>query len=96
MNWIVDMNRCTGPTPKTSQEQTMKSLVSPGLDEIVEAMVDVTAPQHVVEVQVHEDNSVLWVNVDGVCILRICRIPKLTVVWGNNQIERVGAGDGEG
>ena len=38
-------------------------------------LTDITAPEHV-EVVVREDGKVLWVNVDGECRLRICRITK--------------------
>lgn len=36
--------------------------------------VDVTAPEHV-EVRIRGDKKVVWVNIDGVCVLRVCRIP---------------------
>lgn len=42
-------------------------------------MLDITAPKAGVEVLVRDDGSVLWVNVDGICRLRICRI-------GDNQL----------
>ena len=43
-------------------------------------IVDITAPAYV-EVKVREDGQVLWVNVDGVCALRICRPQnKITVI----------------
>ena len=40
--------------------------------------LDITAPQHV-EIQLREDKTVLWVNVNGVCALRICRIESLKI-----------------
>ena len=36
-------------------------------------LLDITQPEHV-EVRLKEDYSVLWINVDDVCVLRICRI----------------------
>jgi hypothetical protein len=42
--------------------------------------LDITAPAEIVEVQIREDKKVIWVNVDGVCCLRICQIPKLKVL----------------
>ena len=37
--------------------------------------LDVTGPTTgEVEVSIREDGRVLWVNVGGVCLLRICRI----------------------
>lgn len=38
-------------------------------------MLDITAPEHGVEVSWSENEKVLWVNVDGKCVLRVCRIP---------------------
>ena len=50
--------------------------------DITEAFTDVAAPVNV-DVSWREDSTVLWVNVDGTCILRICQIP-LLVVQGKN------------
>ena len=36
-------------------------------------MVDVTSPRFV-EVETSRDGKTLWVNVDGVCLLRCCQI----------------------
>ena len=41
--------------------------------------LDITAPKELVEIQIREDEKVIWVNVDGICCLRICQIPKLVV-----------------
>lgn len=38
-------------------------------------MLDITAPQHEVEVQISHDGKTVWLNVDGVCAARVCRIP---------------------
>jgi hypothetical protein len=38
---------------------------------------DITAPEHPVEVDIRFDGQVLWVNVDGKCVLRICQMPGL-------------------
>lgn len=40
-------------------------------------LVDITAPKGVVHVQIRGDGTVLWVNVDGVCRLRVCQILRL-------------------
>lgn len=45
--------------------------------------VDITAPEHGVEIQVRDDQKVIWVHVDGVTVLRICQIPKLTRTYGS-------------
>ncbi len=36
--------------------------------------LDLEAPEVGVEVAIRDDGGVLWVNVDGVCVLRICQI----------------------
>jgi hypothetical protein len=53
-------------------------MLNPTLDQLVAAHLGITEP-HSVEVQVKPDmnlpgRSVVWVNVDGVCLLRICRV----------------------
>lgn len=41
-------------------------------------MVDITGPE--VEVEVSYRDGVLWVNVDGICRLRVCQIkPEILV-----------------
>lgn len=57
----------------------MTSLHSPTGDELIAAHVDLTTPLHGVEVTISSNKSVLWVNVDGICILRICQIPYLLI-----------------
>jgi hypothetical protein len=49
------------------------------LDKVIEAALDLTAPMHGVTVEIDESGTKLWVNVDGVCALRICRCPRLEV-----------------
>ena len=41
-------------------------------------MKDITAPEEV-EILIKEDGKVIWINVDGICELRACRIGKLTL-----------------
>lgn len=41
-------------------------------------MLDITAPQ-VIEVEVREDGKVLWINIDGICRLRVCQINELVI-----------------
>jgi hypothetical protein len=43
------------------------------MSEEIPELVDITGPTHV-EVLLREDRSVLWINVDGICRLRICKI----------------------
>jgi len=39
--------------------------------------LDITGPETPVEIVVSQDKKVIWVNTEGVCVLRICRIPEL-------------------
>lgn len=41
-------------------------------------MIDLTAPG-VVQIEVREDGKVVWVNINGICRLRMCRIDTLIV-----------------
>jgi len=41
-------------------------------------MTDITAPEDV-QIQIHEDGKVIWVNVNGICALRCCQIENLQV-----------------
>lgn len=45
----------------------------------VMTLVDITEPTHGVIVQIREDGKVIWIHVDGLTVLRVCRIPKLEV-----------------
>jgi hypothetical protein len=42
-------------------------------------MKDITGAD-IVEVLVRNDGKVLWVNVEGVCVLRVCQIKKIEVI----------------
>jgi len=55
----------------------MISLLKPNQKLLETYCLDLTAPLHGVEVIVDEANHRVWVNVDGICLLRICRIPVL-------------------
>lgn len=59
----------------------MKSLYTPNMEQLTAAMVDITQPKYAVQVQANDNRSVLWVNVDGVCVLRVCRIPQGALTW---------------
>ena len=41
-------------------------------------LLDIKGAEHV-EVLIKEDRKTIWVNVDGLCRLRICRIGELVV-----------------
>jgi hypothetical protein len=42
-------------------------------------IIDITAPQHV-EVRIRRDGKVVWINVDGTCVMRTCQIKQLELV----------------
>lgn len=59
----------------------MKSLMASStdmetLEKLEEAKLDITGAAFV-QVQARHDNEVLWINVNGVCVLRICLIQEL-------------------
>jgi len=59
---------------------------------------DITAPAHGVQIEIKRDAKVIWVNVDGVAVLRICQIPLLELVdeRGANAVQEGGSSsDGE-
>lgn len=43
-------------------------------------MVDIVAPKGV-QIQVRADGKVLWVNVDGVCVLRCSQVEVLEIEY---------------
>lgn len=49
-------------------------------------MIDVTAPDFV-EVMIDYQGKIVWVNVDGKCLLRACRIKDLTLVDHRKEFE---------
>lgn len=57
---------------------------------IMDASLDVTGAHHV-EVQVNHINRVLHVNVNGVCLLRVCEIQNFHLNGGRNWL----AGSGQ-
>lgn len=46
-------------------------------DHLIGLQMDITAPAHGVEVLVQ--TSIIHINVDGICRLRICRAPRIIV-----------------
>ena len=55
--------------------------ISQGNDCLLTAM-DISFPDdqnHVLEVQIKHDKSVVWININGQCVFRACRIPNLNV-----------------
>lgn len=56
---------------------TITHLRNPTQEQLQETYTDITAPKVGVSVTTNHDETVLWVNVDGICVLRICQIPAL-------------------
>lgn len=58
----------------------MKGLLRPSQEELQElGILDITDPQHPVEILLDERRGVMWVNVGGVCVLRMCQVKDLVV-----------------
>ena len=47
-------------------------------------MIDITAPKYPVEIAIRHDGKVLWINVDGKCVLRVCQI-KALILYDNRN-----------
>lgn len=52
----------------------MQGFHKPTHDDLMRMAIDIADPRLEVEVQSSEEGDRLWINVDGVCILRIQRI----------------------
>ena len=46
------------------------------ITDLDQVALDITAPEQGVQIRIRKDKTVMWVDVDGVNVLRICRIPK--------------------
>lgn len=40
--------------------------------------LDITMPDHL-EIKIDKRRHVVWINIDGVCVLRACRIGKIEI-----------------
>jgi hypothetical protein len=56
--------------------------------EVKLAMLDIKAPNHGVQINVSHDGDTIWVNVDGICMLRICQIQELEIHDDRKEIEK--------
>lgn len=52
-------------------------------------LYDITAPTHDVEVQVSPNGKVMWVNVGGTCVLRICRAASIRVISEHYELKEL-------
>jgi hypothetical protein len=75
------MSLCVADTilPPVSIPKVHRALHLPTAEEIMTAHLDLTTPQHGVQVMINSRGTILWVNVDGICLLRICDIPRLAI-----------------
>jgi len=65
----------------------MIHLMRPDFKMLSQVSIDLTEPRHGVEVITDKNNHIVWVNVDGICVLRICRISTLvTECIGENHV----------
>lgn len=48
------------------------------LNTLLGSQLDITGADNV-EIQIRRDSKVIWVNVQGVCVLRICQIKNLVL-----------------
>jgi len=58
----------------------MRSALQPNQDELMELSVDITEPSVGVDVLVNKVTGMLWINIDGICVLRVCRAPRIELL----------------
>lgn len=65
----------------------MKAFLRPSQEALLNAHLDITQPDAPVELRV-DDRGVVWVNVGGVCVLRICRNTDVTVNVNGEDVHK--------
>lgn len=85
---FVELSR--GPCEDCSKVRACTDLPSKFIPPILErvlhkegapVMSDITAPE-VLEIIIHHDGQTVWINIDGTCRLRACRIKELRIEDG--------------
>jgi hypothetical protein len=56
----------------------MASLLEPTPDQLADYHLDITGAE-TVQIETDKTRGILWVNINGVCVLRVCRARFLTV-----------------
>lgn len=53
-------------------------------------MIDITSPE-IVQIQIRGDSKVVWVNVNGECVLRCCQVRAIDLVYEreNRSVKKV-------
>lgn len=57
------------------------------LEKLTQVMVDVTEPVSV-DVAIREDGQVVWINVNGICVLRACRAQRINILDDRKRNKR--------
>lgn len=52
----------------------------PSLDKLMDVALDITGAR-LVEISISRDKETVWVNVDGVCVLRVCQAEEVEAKW---------------
>jgi len=80
-------------TPRPFKAKTLKPSTEPTerppVNMAQSQMQDFADPV-AVEIRVRQDGSVIWINVDGRCVLRICQIKSLVVEDNRLSKRRIG------
>lgn len=56
-------------------------------DKEIGHQLDITAPQ-AVEIVVSFDDKTIWINIDGICKLRVCQIEHLELIGVGREMEK--------
>jgi hypothetical protein len=54
-------------------------MLRPTVERLLDAQTDITQPTGPVDVKFDDKRGVLWVNVNGVCVLRICQTTSVSL-----------------
>ncbi len=54
----------------------MKNLRKPSQPCLETLFTDITGVNHCVEFAFRKDKKVIWVNIDGICVLRVCQLER--------------------
>lgn len=68
-----------GPDPEVQPKPILPSYNVNPAHGLAFPFLDITAPEHGVEIQIRADKQVIWIHVDGQTVLRVCMIPQLVV-----------------
>ena len=49
------------------------------MEHLIKKSIDVSGAEYC-QIQIREDGKVVWINVNGICVCRVCRIEELRII----------------